>query len=105
MMSTGDVGTAPALPKPLDWLYSARTRQVRSLFIELAQRHAVEYVDLYSAEARRRFSEAPERYYASDGLHPSSEGYRLRFERLLEHSSIAAHLEVRPEAYAPRETD
>jgi lysophospholipase L1-like esterase len=88
MMSTGDVGTAPAFPIPIDSLYSWRTRQVRNLFLELTAGHGVEYVDLYNPDPDNPFRADPQRYYATDGLHPSDAGYRLWFEQLIAASSI-----------------
>lgn len=95
MMSTGDVGTAPAFLKPVDWIYSWRTRQVRSLFLELSGSEGIDYVDLYDPSETNPFYQNPDRYYASDGLHPSAEGYRLWFEQLMTQSSIKSRLQVR----------
>jgi lysophospholipase L1-like esterase len=95
MMSSGDVGAAPAFLKPVDWVYSWRTRRVRSLFLELAARDAIDYVDLYDPSDDNPFYRHPDRYYAPDGLHPSAEGYRLWFEQLVKQSSIRAYLMAR----------
>jgi lysophospholipase L1-like esterase len=92
LMSTGDVGTAPAFPVPIDWLYSWRTRRVRELFIGVTARLQVEYVDLYDPGAENPFNANPEPYYATDGLHPSDAGYRLWFEQLTADSSILESL-------------
>lgn len=92
MMSTGDVGTAPAFPIPVDRIYSWRTRQVRALFLELAAREDIDYVDLYNPSAENPFHREPDRFYARDGLHPSGEGYRLWFEQLTAGSRIEAYL-------------
>ena len=92
MMSSGDVGAAPAFLPPVDWVYSWRTRQVRALFLELTRSERVDYVDLYNPGDDNPFKQDPKRYYASDGLHPSGEGYRLWFEQLIAQSSIAARL-------------
>lgn len=92
MMSTGDVGAAPAFPSPIDGLYSWQTRRVRELFVELTSRLEVEYVDLYHPGAENPFDANPDKYYATDGLHPSDEGYRLWFEQLTADSSILESL-------------
>lgn len=92
MMSTGDVGAAPAFLIPFDWLYSWRTRHVRALLLDLTNELEVEFVDLYDPGAGNPFNASPDRYYASDGLHPSSEGYRLWFERLVASSTILESL-------------
>ena len=92
MMSTGDVGTAPAFPIPINWIYSWRTKRVRALFLELTAREGIDYVDLFDPSAENPFYREPERFYAGDGLHPSGEGYRLWFERLKAESRIEAYL-------------
>ena len=88
MMSTGDVGQAPAFPWPLDAWYSRRTRDVRALFMELAAANTIDYVDLFDPSADNPFRRAPQKYYARDGLHPSASGYGAWFARLMETSSI-----------------
>lgn len=99
MLSTGDVGTAPAFLFPLDRWLSWRTRLVRAVFMEVAAEAGIEYVDLYEAPGASPFRQHPAIYYAADGLHPSGEGYRLWYERLLERSSLARTLGG---AHAPR---
>lgn len=92
MMSSGDVGAAPAFPPPVDWIYSWRTREVRALFLELAHENGIDYVDLYNPGDDNPFYRDPDRYYAVDGLHPSAEGYRLWYEKLVKESSIVEAL-------------
>jgi len=88
MMSTGDVGQAPAFPWPLDVWYSRRTREVRALFMELAAANNIDYVDLFDPGADNPFRREPQTYYADDGLHPSAAGYGAWFARLMATSSI-----------------
>ena len=90
MMSTGDVGRAPAIPWPLSALYSRRTRAVRALFIELASANDIDYVDLFDPRPDNPFIRDPQKYYARDGLHPSAAGYGVWFARLMAVSSISA---------------
>lgn len=92
MMSTGDVGAAPAFPWPVDAFYSLRTRKVRGLFLELASRAGIDYVDLYDPGADNPFHANPDMHYARDGLHPSAAGYGLWFEKLKTDSSVVAAL-------------
>ena len=89
MMSTGDVGTAPAFPFPVDRLLSARTRQVRQVFMEAAAAAGVTYVDLYRRPAADPFLADPDRYYARDGLHPSGAGYALWYRELMTQAPVA----------------
>jgi lysophospholipase L1-like esterase len=94
MMSTGDVGTAPAFMPPLSWILSNRTREVRELFLDLSAAAGIEYVDLYRPPERDPFLSDPDRYYAPDGLHPSGEGYRRWYEQLLDDTAIAPWLKT-----------
>ncbi len=89
MMSTGDVGQAPAFPWPLDHWYSRRTREVRALFMELAAKNNIDYVDLFDPGADNPFRREPQIYYARDGLHPSAAGYGAWFARLMATSAIS----------------
>lgn len=88
MMSTGDVGTAPAFPAPVGWLLSARTQAVRNVLITAAGETGIGYVDLYRPPAEDPFLRDPGRYYARDGLHPSAAGYDLWLEQLLANSDL-----------------
>lgn len=42
----------------------------------------IDYVDLFDPSAENLFYKEQGRFYATDGLHPSGEGYRLWFEKL-----------------------
>ncbi len=92
MMSTGDVGSAPAFPAPVGWLLSARTRAVRDVLMTAAGEAGITYVDLYRPPAQDPFLTDPDRYYAGDGLHPSAAGYGLWLEQLLEDSRLGNRL-------------
>jgi lysophospholipase L1-like esterase len=93
MMSTGDVGTAPAFPFPVDMLYSWQTRRVRGLLLDAAARHGITYIDLYDPGPDNPFISEPWEYHARDGLHPSDAGYRLWFEQLAANSTILERLD------------
>jgi len=82
LMSTGNVGNAPAFFPPFNWIYTTRTRQVRKLLMEVTHREGTIYVDLFMERKDDPFAQEPERYHAADFLHPGSEGYRLWYEAL-----------------------
>ncbi|OPY09115.1 MAG: GDSL-like Lipase/Acylhydrolase [Syntrophaceae bacterium PtaB.Bin038] len=88
-MSTGNVGLAPAFFPPVSWLYTARTRQARAIFMEAAETSGVEYVDLFREKGDDLFLGDPDRYYTPDYLHPGSEGYRVWYEELKKQTRIA----------------
>lgn len=78
LLTGGKIGNAPLFPKPFGFLWIERAATLRGEFVDAAQKHDAVYVDLFNtADA---FDAEPERYYASDGLHLTSEGYRFWFE-------------------------
>lgn len=85
LMSSGDLGAAPALPWPLSRLFSRRSHIVRDVFSRTAAQSKARYVDLFvDAQADNPFLAEPDRYHARDGLHPSSAGYGAWYETLRE---------------------
>ena len=88
MMSTGDVGRAPAFPWPVDKYYSWKSKRVRQMILSLVAAEGVEFIDLYDPRPVNPFYRDPEKYYAPDGLHPSGEGYGLWYDKLIAESSL-----------------
>jgi lysophospholipase L1-like esterase len=82
LMSTGDLGEAPAIPWPLDTVFSGRSRAIRDRFAKAAESHGADYVDLFAPAGDNPFARDPDRYYASDGLHLSGDGYGIWYDRL-----------------------
>lgn len=80
LLTSGNVGNAPILPRPLAFLWHRRTLQVRDIFMKASEERAVTYVDLYRDKKTDPFFLEPYRYHASDLFHPSSEGYGLWYE-------------------------
>lgn len=83
-LHSGNVGLAPFFPRPIGWIYSWRTQEVRAVYGQLAREHGVHYVDLYQERKTDPFGRDPRRYYAADMLHPSSDGYAIWYEHVLE---------------------
>ncbi len=82
LLTSGNVGNAPILPRPLAFLWHRRTLQVRDIFMKASEERGVTYVDLYRDKKSDPFFLEPYRYHASDLFHPSSEGYGLWYEEL-----------------------
>ncbi|WP_439101278.1 SGNH/GDSL hydrolase family protein [Congregibacter sp.] len=94
LVSVGDLGEARAAPWPLSLLLSYRSRLVRDVFADAARRRNVEFLDLLAlSEEGNPFEDNSERYYARDGLHPSSAGYAVWYENLLSAVPLAQWLE------------
>lgn len=83
LVSVGDLGEARAAPWPLSLLLSYRSRLVRDVFADTARRRDVRFLDLLAlSEEGSPFEDNSEKYYARDGLHPSSAGYEVWYENL-----------------------
>jgi lysophospholipase L1-like esterase len=92
-MTTGNVGLAPAFFPPVSWIYTARTRKARAIFMEAAKASGAQYVDLFREKGNELFLDDPDRYYTPDYLHPGSEGYRIWYEELKKQTAITEVLE------------
>ncbi len=83
LLTAGNVGLSPSIPRILVWLYTSRTKQVRTIFMTVAKEKKVLYVDLFREKEDDLFLTNTKLYYAKDMLHPSSEGYRVWFEEII----------------------
>jgi len=88
-ISTGNVGLAPAFFPPISWIYTARTRKARAIFMDVSRELGIQYVDSFREKGAELFLGDPDRYYTPDYLHPSSEGYRVWYEELKKQTGIA----------------
>ena len=80
LLTSGKVGDAPLFPAFARFYFTKRAENLRESFMKLAEKHDVQYVDLFSAADV--FKTDPAKYYASDKFHPSGEGYRVWFEEV-----------------------
>lgn len=83
-MSSGNVGAAAYFVKhgQPDPALEALTRTAREIFIRVSNEYGVMYVDLFEEPANDLFLREPDTYLALDGLHPSSAGYALWYQKL-----------------------
>jgi hypothetical protein len=84
-LSAGNVGGAYLLPFLLRPFYHYLTRSHHYAFEAAAARAGVTYVNLYAPPHNDPFTQNPSLFLAEDGLHPSSEGYRLWFDKVAKH--------------------
>lgn len=83
VITSGNIGLSPVFRAPLSNLLSARTRTVRSIFIdEISKYSSIRYVDLYKEREVEPFNKDIPLYYAPDLFHPSGAGYGLWFEEI-----------------------
>ena len=99
LMPAGNVGNAPFFFPPLSWWMTQRSRHLHALVGEAAARNGALYVNLFHERDDDPFVREPG-LNASDGLHPSSAGYRLWFEQLMAQADLARRLT--PAAALPR---
>jgi lysophospholipase L1-like esterase len=82
IVCAANVGGAMIFPLPLRWYYERLNLQYHARFAEVASSLGYTYVNLYRPKSEDVFVQEPERYTAKDRLHPSSEGYRVWWERI-----------------------
>jgi lysophospholipase L1-like esterase len=82
LMSAGDVGSAHLFPFFVRPFHTALNQKYHRVFERIATAFGAQYVNLYTLPAKDPFVLEPKKYFSLDGLHPSSEGYRVWFERL-----------------------
>jgi lysophospholipase L1-like esterase len=84
VLHSGNIGLAPFFPRFLGPLYTYRTKQVRSVFMEAAEESGAMYVDLFTDRKNDPFLKDVKRFYAPDFLHASGEGYGIWYQRIRE---------------------
>lgn len=78
ILTGGKIGDAPFFSPLLRPLMNARAADLRERFMRIAEKHDAVYVDIFSRSSP--FEDDPARYYASDKLHLSPDGYGYWFE-------------------------
>lgn len=81
-LSAGNVGSATLFPSWLRPFYHRRTLAFHKAFTAVSKQAGVTYVNLYTPPEEDPFIREPHLYLSEDGLHPSSEGYWLWFEKV-----------------------
>jgi lysophospholipase L1-like esterase len=82
LVNCPNIGAAPLFPWPVSTILSRRSLRYRATFEAVCAGHPVDFVNFTYAPKDDPFRRARSVYFASDGLHPTSEAYRLCFERL-----------------------
>ena len=76
-------------------LLGAFTRWDAAHFLAAAREHGADYVDLFTGASDNGFRQAPDRYYARDGLHLSGAGYGSWYDRLTAATALPERLQTR----------
>lgn len=82
LMSAGNAGGATIFPPPVRFFHTQTNKRYHQEFERVAHAWGALYVNLYEPKGQDPFLDNPGFYLSEDGLHPSSEGYRLWFEKL-----------------------
>lgn len=77
-----NIGSAPIFSKPVQMVLKRRGVKVQRDFRAVAHENGVPCIELFSNDTENPFLRDPSIYFASDGIHPSSEGYRIWYNRL-----------------------
>lgn len=78
-----DIGTAPRIPVPLRQLAGVRAAQLDEEIEAVARDHGLHHVDL-AGRTSRTFSSDPDRYFAADDFHPSTDGHEIWADAVVE---------------------
>lgn len=82
LMSAGNVGGSTLFPPFIRPFHTAATLKLHEEFQKVANATGITYVNLYEPFWKDPFLRNPYRYLSRDGLHPSSFGYELWFQKL-----------------------
>lgn len=80
----GDVGIAPVIPWYIKRIFRHNTLEIRKIFLSVTHSENVHYVDIMFDGADDMFRSNPSTYFAADGFHPSSAGYKVWFGKIKE---------------------
>lgn len=93
-LGSADLGAAPLFVPPLSWWMSRRTRSASAnVFGRCAAKASeVALIDFSAPEASRLFASDRARYFAPDGVHPSSASYRHCWDVVRTHRFVVETL-------------
>ncbi|MBP9757146.1 MAG: hypothetical protein KBD06_00940 [Candidatus Pacebacteria bacterium] len=81
--SAGNVGGTQLFPRLINPLYTKITLEYHNAFKSVVEVEGGIYVNLYESPENDPFIRDPVRYFADDGFHPSSAGYRVWHEKII----------------------
>lgn len=84
VMNAGNAGGATLFPPPVRFFHTRTNLDYHKEFSRVCEALNATYINLYMKPHEDPFLKEPEVYLSKDGLHPSSLGYQLWFEKLKE---------------------
>lgn len=77
-----NIGSSPIFPAFIRGPLMRRGELVQGLFHDVTKQEKVDCIELFAKEEDNPFIKNPNYLFAPDGIHPSSEGYRLWYNRM-----------------------
>ena len=78
-LGPADVGVAPLFRWPWRWWLSQRALRAARAFERACAAEGARFIGFHEPTHSRRFAAEPQRWFAADGVHPSSAAYRYCF--------------------------
>jgi lysophospholipase L1-like esterase len=82
VMTSGNIGGAPRFTGEREEYFQTVSKQYTSMMKDRSASAGFVFIDLYKDPTEDVFVAAPEQYIAADGLHPTSAGYGVWYQRL-----------------------
>jgi len=81
-MTSGNLGGVEFFPWPFRYYYNFWTKKSREHFLKVAEEENVLYVDFFTSISEDPFRNNIEKFYASDKLHLSDDGYGVWYNKI-----------------------
>lgn len=88
-LGSADFNSAPALKPPLNWILGWHCRRTMKRLDRVVSEAGAKFIDFSDQRHSRIFSARPRCYFAIDGMHPSSAGYKHGFDELQRRALLA----------------
>ena len=88
LMPCGNVGHAPFFLPPLTWWMDTRSKEMHAIAQSVASTGGARYIRLLQHKESDPFVQRSDEMNASDGLHPSSMGYRHWYTELVRQGGL-----------------
>ncbi len=82
MMLYLNLGNAPLFPRFMQLLLMRRGKRLYEEIRKIGTKERVPIIEIFTTEHENDFINNPRLYFARDGVHPSSEGYRIWYNRM-----------------------
>lgn len=77
-----NIGDAPLFPKIFRGFLTRRCNKVQNIIRSVAYASEIPTIELFNNEKDNPFITNPDGLFAPDGIHPSSDGYRMWYHRM-----------------------